>query len=34
MKKELNKINCVCKIGISTGCTFAGVVGTSGSRRE
>ncbi|CAD8204339.1 unnamed protein product [Paramecium octaurelia] len=34
MKQELDAINCGCKIGISTGCTFAGVVGTSGSRRE
>ncbi|CAD8109893.1 unnamed protein product [Paramecium primaurelia] len=34
MKSELNAINCGCKIGISTGYTFAGVVGTSGSRRE
>ncbi|CAD8124494.1 unnamed protein product [Paramecium sonneborni] len=34
MKQELNAINCACKIGISTGSTFAGVVGTSGSRRE
>ncbi|CAD8122137.1 unnamed protein product [Paramecium sonneborni] len=34
MQQELKAINCSCKIGISTGCTFAGVVGTSGSRRE
>lgn len=32
--KELNKINCKCSLGITTGTVFAGVVGTSGSRRE
>lgn len=32
--KELNKINCKCSLGITTGAVFAGVVGTSGSRRE
>lgn len=32
--KELKKINCSCAIGITTGMVFAGVVGTSGSRRE
>lgn len=31
---ELGKINCKCSIGIGTGTVFAGVVGTSGSRRE
>ena len=34
MTKELPKINCGCSIGIVTGTVFAGVVGTSGSRRE
>ncbi len=34
MKKELKKINCACSVGIATGTVFAGVVGTSGSRRE
>jgi len=36
MRKELmsQAINCACNIGISTGVVFAGVVGTSGSRRE
>ncbi|CAD8074136.1 unnamed protein product [Paramecium sonneborni] len=34
MNKELPKINCGCSIGIVTGTVFAGVVGTSGSRRE
>ena len=32
--KELKKINCSCSIGVTTGVVFAGVVGTSGSRRE
>lgn len=32
--QELKKINCSCAIGITTGVVFAGVVGTSGSRRE
>jgi len=32
--KELKKINCSCSLGITTGVVFAGVVGTSGSRRE
>ena len=32
--KELRKIHCSCSIGITTGVVFAGVVGTSGSRRE
>lgn len=36
MKKELavSEIGCECNVGISTGVVFAGVVGTSGSRRE
>ncbi|CAD8172324.1 unnamed protein product [Paramecium pentaurelia] len=34
MRIELPKINCGCAIGIVTGTVFAGVVGTSGSRRE
>ncbi|KAM3140572.1 hypothetical protein pb186bvf_007384 [Paramecium bursaria] len=34
LRKELPKINCQCSIGIATGNVFAGVVGTSGSRRE
>lgn len=34
MRQELPKINCGCSIGIVTGTVFAGVVGTSGSRRE
>ena len=33
MKRELSKIPCKCSIGIATGTVFAGVVGTSGSRR-
>lgn len=33
MKRELKKIDCKCSIGIATGTVFAGVVGTSGSRR-
>ena len=32
--KALRKINCSCSVGITTGMVFAGVVGTSGSRRE
>lgn len=31
---QLKKINCACSVGITTGCVFAGVVGTSGNRRE
>lgn len=31
---ELKRINCSCSVGIATGTVFAGVVGTSGSRRE
>ncbi len=34
MVRELNKINCSCSVGITTGMVFTGVVGTSGSRRE
>ena len=34
MTEELKKIDCACSIGIATGNVFAGVVGTSGSRRE
>lgn len=34
MSRELAKIKCSCSIGIATGTVFAGVVGTSGSRRE
>lgn len=34
MALELPKIQCSCSIGIVTGTVFAGVVGTSGSRRE
>jgi adenylate cyclase 10 len=34
MKSQLSKIDCACYAGISTGTVFAGVVGTSGSRRE
>ena len=30
----LRKIDCACSVGIATGTVFAGVVGTSGSRRE
>ena len=30
----LRKIDCKCAIGITTGFVFAGVVGTSGNRRE
>lgn len=30
----MSKIDCECFVGISTGTAFAGVVGTSGSRRE
>lgn len=32
--KELKKIDCACSIGVTTGLVFAGVVGTSGNRRE
>ena len=32
--KDLKAIECACSIGITTGLVFAGVVGTSGSRRE
>jgi adenylate cyclase 10 len=32
--KELGAINCKCSIGIATGNVYAGVIGTSGSRRE
>ncbi|KAL4462875.1 hypothetical protein ABPG72_011131 [Tetrahymena utriculariae] len=32
--KSLKKMNCKCSIGISSGLVFAGVVGTSGNRRE
>lgn len=32
--KELKKLACPVSIGIATGTVFAGVVGTSGSRRE
>ena len=32
--KELKKLEVSCKVGIATGLVFAGVVGTSGSRRE
>jgi class 3 adenylate cyclase len=31
---ELRLVNCSIKIGITTGKVFAGVVGTSGARRE
>ena len=34
LKRELGKIDCRCSIGISTGTVFAGIIGTSGSRRE
>ncbi len=34
IKRELNKQSIKCSIGISTGLVFAGVVGTSGNRRE
>jgi adenylate cyclase 10 len=34
MRRELPKIQCECSVGIVTGTVFAGVVGTSGSRRE
>lgn len=40
MKEELGKnsspddCNCECNVGIATGTVFAGVVGTSGSRKE
>lgn len=32
--KELGILKCVCSVGIATGTVFAGVIGTSGSRRE
>ena len=32
--KDLKAIACACSIGITTGLVFAGVVGTSGNRRE
>jgi adenylate cyclase 10 len=31
---KTEKTNCKCSIGIGTGLVFAGVVGTSGNRRE
>ena len=36
LRKDLavQDIGCACNVGISTGVVFAGVVGTSGSRRE
>jgi len=34
LRNELAKIDCKCFIGIATGTVFAGVVGSSGSRRE
>jgi len=35
MRKQLMKeVKCACNIGIATGVVFAGVVGTSGSRKE
>lgn len=34
LMKELKKLYCTVSIGIATGKVFAGVVGTSGSRRE
>jgi len=34
LNKELKKLQCPVSIGIATGKVFAGVVGTSGSRRE
>ena len=34
MIRELQKINCKCAIGVTSGHVFGGVVGTSGSRRE
>lgn len=34
LQRELEKINCKCSIGVSSGLVFAGVVGTSGNRRE
>lgn len=34
LKKQLDKIGCKCYIGIATGSVFAGVVGSSGARRE
>ena len=32
--KSLKQIDCSCSVGVTTGVSFAGVVGTSGSRRE
>lgn len=32
--RELDKVGTSCKVGVATGTVFAGVVGTSGSRRE
>lgn len=32
--RELAVINCRCSVGIATGTVYAGVIGTSGSRRE
>lgn len=34
LRQYLTKIDCKCYIGIATGTVFAGVVGSSGSRRE
>lgn len=34
MVDELKKIQVQCSLGIATGTVFAGVIGTSGSRRE
>lgn len=34
MRSELFLINCSCYVGICTGTVYAGVIGTSGSRRE
>ncbi|EAR83243.2 PH domain protein (macronuclear) [Tetrahymena thermophila SB210] len=34
IKNQLRKQSCKCSIGIGTGLVFAGVVGTSGNRRE
>ena len=32
--RALSRLGCACSIGITTGVVYAGVVGTSGSRRE
>jgi len=32
--KQLAKINCTVRCGITTGRVFSGIVGTSGARRE